>query len=111
MSETIYRGVTWRDSWTVTNRANGQPYDVTGATITFTGKNRFSDADRLVDLSVGNGITITGSLVEVEIDGAISAAWPAGIESIICAGVALVVGDTEPKVFLPPFRIPVRDMP
>lgn len=116
-SPTIYKGQTWKRRLTVTNQKDGTPYDLTGASISFRGKHRTSDDTALVDLAIGTGIALltqsgdTLGQADITIDGGISSAFDDSVDSLVCAAIVVLLTDTEPKIVLPPFRVPVRDLP
>lgn len=56
----IEQGTTFNNTITYT-QANGNPVNISGAAITLKAKDNRSDSNFVIDLSVGNGITITNA--------------------------------------------------
>lgn len=113
MSLTIYKGVTWKKTLTVTDQT-GARVDLTGAAIAVRAKKHTSDPNPPVfDLEVGSGVTLRaqsgGTLgqADVQLDGTASAAIPADNYVI---NVVVTPSGQLPQVVVPPTKLPIRDV-
>lgn len=112
---TIYKGVTWEHTLTVTKESDGLPRDLTGAAIVFTALRRGVGGAPQISLSVGSGITLltqsgaTLGQATVRIEGAASALLAAGMYTY--AVRVTPQGEITPQIAIRPTAIAVREYP
>lgn len=113
-SLTIFKGRTWQRRLTVVNPITKLPQPIAGATIEFRVKKYTNDPDPpVISLGVGTGITIlnggAGGQALFEVLDTASAVIP---EDVYIGAVILTLnGETLPHVIVPPFKIPIRELP
>jgi hypothetical protein len=113
-SLTIFKGRTWQRRLTVLDRNTGLPVPIAGATIEFRVKKFTHDPDPpLISLGVGTGITLlnsgAGGQALLEVLDTASAVIP---EDVYIGSVIVTLnGDTLPHVVVPPFKLPIRELP
>lgn len=108
---TVYKGLDWERTLTVTTEADGTAKDITGAAIEFRLARHSGDAPA-VTLTVGSGITITdgpGGIATIAIAGATSDALDAG-NYVACVRVT-PAGESVPQVVIDRVKIGVRSHP
>lgn len=107
---TIYRGLDWQRTLTVTKESDGTARDLTGATVTFSLKRHTTDAAALVTLTVGSGITLLtqsgATLGQATVFLAATAIDPGNYIFDVHVTPA---GETVPQMAIPPTKIAVRD--
>lgn len=113
---TIYKGRTWQRRLTVVDVNTGAPTSIAGATIEFRVKKHTNDPDPpVIVLGVGTGITILtqsgGTLgqADLQVLGTDSAVIPEDV--YVAAAVVTLNGQTLPHVVVPPFKLPIMDIP
>ena len=113
MSATIYQGQTWNRRLVVTNLIDGLAYNLTGAANEFRMRRYPTDAAPVVDLTIGNGITLltqsgaTLGMADIDLGAAATAALAP--DGYVAAVIVTIAGKNF--VVVPPYRQIVREMP
>jgi hypothetical protein len=113
---TIYKGIAWQRTLTVTRKDTGARRDLTGATIEFRLKRKTTDDDPpLVWLTVGSGITLLAqsgdTLGQATLDISAAASAPLNVMNHVFTVLVTPQGETVPQVAIEPTKIAVRDAP
>ncbi len=69
----LYKGDTFTRAITVTDGA-GDPFSFSGASLTFTVKEKATDASNVAQLTIGSGITVASNVVTITMSAATTAA-------------------------------------
>lgn len=114
---TIYKGVSWQRTFTITRESDGARVSLTGATIEFRIKRRTNDPDPPLILLVPGGGLVLADQTNESTKGDFTATI-AGAASLLLeeANHVLAVfvtpsGSTIPQPAIKPTKIPVRDAP